>query len=93
MPDAMCVGSGRDVQRSWRCYGGSIPAQNSFLGGQSLRYSIAPGGDGDAFEIDGTALKLKSTPNYASKSSYTVTISSTGGFGASNSETFEIRVV
>ena len=71
----------------------SISAQNSFLGGQSPRYSIAPGGDGDAFEIDGTVLKLKSTPNYASKSSYTVTISSTGGFGTSNSETFEIRVV
>ncbi len=60
---------------------GNISAQNSFLGGQSLRYSIAPGGDGDAFEIDGTVLKLKSTPNYASKSSYTVTISSTGAFG------------
>ena len=71
----------------------NISAQNSFLGGQSLRYSIAPGGDGDAFEIDGTVLKLKSTPNHASKSSYTVTISSTGGFGTSNSETFEIRVV
>ena len=72
---------------------GNISAQNSFLGGQSLRYSIAPGGDGDAFEIDGTALKLKSTPNYTSKSSYTVTISSTGEFGTSNSETFKIRVV
>ena len=72
---------------------GNISAQNSFLDGQSLRYSIAPGGDGDAFEIDGTVLKLKSTPNYASKSSYTVTISSTGEFGTSNSETFEIRVV
>ncbi len=72
---------------------GNISAQNSFLGGQSLRYSIVPGGDGDAFEIDGTVLKLKSTPNYASKSSYTVTISSTGAFGTSNSETFKIRVV
>ena len=72
---------------------GNISAQNSFLGGQSLRYSIAPGGDGNAFEIDGTVLKLKSTPNHTSKSSYTVTISSTGGFGTSNSETFEIRVV
>ena len=72
---------------------GNISAQNSFLGGQSLRYSIAPSGDGNAFEIDGTVLKLKSTPNYTSKSSYTVTISSTGEFGTSNSETFEIRVV
>ena len=72
---------------------GNISAQNSFLGGQSLRYSIAPGGDGDAFEIDGTVLKLKSTPNHTGKSSYTVTISSTGEFGTSNSETFEIRVV
>ena len=72
---------------------GNISAQNSFLGGQSLRYSIVPGGDGDAFEIDGTVLKLKSTPNHTGKSSYTVTISSTGEFGTSNSETFEIRVV
>ena len=72
---------------------GIFQHKNSFLGGQSLRYSIAPGGDGDAFEIDGTVLKLKSTPNHASKSSYTVTISSTGEFGTSNSETFEIRVV
>ena len=72
---------------------GNISAQNSFLGGQSLRYSIAPGGDGDAFEIDGTVLKLQSTPNHTGKSSYTVTISSTGEFGTSNSETFEIRVV
>ena len=72
---------------------GNISAQNSFLGGPSLRYSIAPGGDGVAFEIDGTVLKLKSTPNYTSKSSYIVTISSTGEFGTSNSETFEIRVV
>ena len=71
----------------------SISAQNAFLDDQSLRYSIAPGGDGNTFEIDGTVLKLKSTPNHASKSSYTVTISSTGGFGTSNSETFEIRVV
>ena len=71
----------------------SISAQNAFLDDQSLRYSIAPGGDGDAFEIDGTVLKLKSTPNYTNKSSYTVTISSTGEFGTSNSETFEIRVV
>ena len=72
---------------------GNISAQNSFLGGQSLRYSIAPSGDGDAFEIDGTVLKLKSTPNYTNKSSYIVAISSTGEFGASNSEIFEIRVV
>ena len=71
----------------------SISAQNAFLDDQSLRYGIVPGGDGDAFEIDGTVLKLKSTPNYTGKSSYTVTISSTGGFGTSNSETFEIRVV
>ena len=35
---------------------------------------IVPGGDGDAFEIDGTVLKLKSTPNYTGKSSYTVHI-------------------
>ena len=71
----------------------SISAQNAFLDDQSLRYSIALGGDSDAFEIDGTVLKLKSTPNYTGKSSYTVTISSTGKFGTSNSETFEIRVV
>ena len=70
----------------------SISAQNRVLGGQSTGYSIAPGGDGGAFEISGSDLKLKSVPDHASKSSYTVTISSDGGFGASNSVTFDIFV-
>ena len=69
-----------------------ISTQNTALGNHSPTYSIAPGGDGDAFEIAGSALKLKSVPNYAVKSSYTVTILSGGGFGTSNSETFDIFV-
>ena len=62
-----------------------ISTQNTALGNPSPTYSIAPGGDGDAFEIVGSDLKLKSVPNYAAKSSYTVTILSSGGFGTSNS--------
>ena len=42
--------------------------KNTALGNPSPTYSIAPGGDGDAFEIVGSDLKLKSVPNYAAKS-------------------------
>ena len=69
----------------------SLSAQNSILAGQSS-YSISSDDDGNAFEIVGSDLKLKSVPNYAVKSSYTVTILSSGGFGTSNSVTFDIFV-
>ena len=44
------------------------------------------------FEIVNNILMLKSTPNYDDKDTYTVTISSTGTFGTSNSKTFTILV-
>ena len=69
----------------------SLSAQNSILAGQSS-YSISSDDDGDTFEIVGSDLKLKSVPNHATKSSYTVTILSGGGFGTTNSETFDISV-
>ena len=71
----------------------SISTQNPVLAGQSPTYSISSGDDGNAFEIVGSDLKLKSVPNHAAKNSYTVTILSSGGFGTSNSVTFEILVI
>ena len=71
----------------------SISAQNPVLAGQSPTYSISPGDDSDAFEIAGSDLTLKAVPNHAVKSSYTVTVLSSGGFGTSNSVTFEILVI
>ena len=72
----------------------SIFAQNTVLNNQSPVYSIHDddNGDGDSFEIVNNILMLKSTPNYDDKDSYTVTISSTGTFGTSNSKTFTILV-
>ena len=69
----------------------SLSAQNSILAGQSS-YSISSDDDGNAFEIVGSDLKLKSVPDYDVKNSYTVTILSGGGFGTSNSVTFDIFV-
>ena len=72
---------------------GTIAAQNSFLDGQNPIYGIEPGGDSDHFEIDGTALKLRTTAqNSLAGGSYTITITSTGEFGTGNSRTYEIVV-
>ena len=72
---------------------GRITAQNSFLDGQDPVYSIEPGMDSDHFEIDGTALKLRTTAqNNLADGSYTITITSTGEFGTGNSRTYEIVV-
>ena len=69
---------------------GSIAAQNAFLDGQDPVYAMATGGDSDLFEMDGAALKLKTVPNHSAKDSYTVTVTSSGGFGTDNSQTFII---
>ena len=69
---------------------GSISAQNSFLDGQNPAYGMGSGGDSDIFEMDGASLTLKDAP---AKSSYTVTVTSTGGFGSDNSRTFEITIL
>ena len=72
---------------------GTIAAQNSFLDGQNPIYGIEPGGDSDHFEVDGTALKLRTTAqNSLAGGSYTITITSTGEFGTGNSRTYEIVV-
>ena len=68
---------------------GRITAQNQFLETQNPRYDMGSGGDSDYFEIDGDVLKLKAAPT---KSSYTVTMTSTGDFGTGNSRTFDISV-
>ena len=68
---------------------GGISAQNSFLDGQNPVYGIGSGDDSDSFELDGSSLVLKVVP---AKSSYTVTVTSTGEFGSNNSRTFTIGV-
>ena len=65
---------------------GNISAQNSFLNGQNPVYGISDD-DSDSFELNGSNLRLKVIPT---KSSYTVTITSTGHFGSDNSRTFDI---
>ena len=69
---------------------GTISTQNSFLDGQNPTYGMGTGGDSDTFEMDGASLTLKDAP---AKSSYTVTVTSAGGFGSGNSRTFEITIL
>ncbi len=69
---------------------GNITAQNPFLDGHNSTYGIGSGGDSGAFEVDGATLILRDTP---AKSSYTVTVTSAGGFGSDNSRTFEITIL
>ena len=68
---------------------GRISAQNSFLDGQNPVYGMGTGGDSGSFELDGSNLVLKVAP---AKGTYTVTVTSTGGFGSSNSKTFDVSV-
>ncbi len=68
----------------------TIAAQNAFLAAQAPAYAVAPGGDGDLFEMLGGALQSKSA-TYA-KPSYDVTIVSTGGFASPNSRDLTITV-
>ena len=69
---------------------GSISAQNPFLDGQDVAYSIGAGGDSGSFELDGTDLRLKEVPT---KRSYTVTINATGDFGSGNSRSVAVAVL
>ena len=68
----------------------TIAAQNAYLDGQGPAYSIAAGGDGAQFVINGTSLQSVST-NYT-KTTYDITVDSTGDFGASNSRDLTITV-
>ena len=66
---------------------GNIAAQNKFLAAQGPAYGIGSGSDSEHFEINGTELIMISAPD---DSPATVNITSTGGFGTSNSRIFEI---
>ncbi len=71
---------------------GNITAQNSFLAGQSPAYAVSSGGSD--FEIVNGVLKLKHTPDYSSKSEYSVTITASGSslFGTKNSRSITVSV-
>ena len=69
----------------------TITAQNSFLDQQNPVYSVAAGGDGDLFEIRGNVLRSMSG-EYA-KSSYDITIVSTGDFTPLISRNVTITVI
>ncbi len=71
---------------------GHISAQNAFLDGQGPTYGLGPDADSSSFEIENSTLRLKPAPDGHAKSSYTVTITSTGDFGAGNSRTLEVTV-
>ncbi len=68
----------------------TITAQNPFLDGQNPAYSVAPGGDGDLFEVCGNVL-MSASPEY-SKHSYDITIVSDGGFAPPNSAGVTVTV-
>ena len=68
----------------------TVAAQNAYLDGQALAYSVAAGGDGDLFAFNGTALQSVSA-SYA-KGAYDITIDSVGGFGTSNSKNVTVTV-
>ena len=70
----------------------TISPQNAWLrDNQDIVYSIDNTDDGDQFEIDGNALKFKSTPE-DTQDSYALTILSSGDFGQSNSRAVAITV-
>ena len=70
----------------------TISPQNAWLmDNQDIVYSIDNTDDGDQFEIDGNALRFKSTPD-GTQDSYALTILSSGDFGQSNSRAVVIAV-
>ena len=71
---------------------GFVTAQNSYLNKQMPTYGVGSGWDSDSFVIDRSTLKFRSIPDHATKSSYIVNITSTGGFGTGNFRVFEITV-
>ena len=68
---------------------GRISAQNSFLDGQNPVYGIGSGGDSDSFEMVGNQLRLKVVPT---KDTYSVSVTTTGDFGRSNSKMVEVTI-
>ena len=71
---------------------GRIAAQNSFLGAQNLAYGIGSGVDSASFEMDGASLRLKAVSDHLTGDSYTVNVTSSGGFGTNNFRILEISV-
>ena len=70
----------------------TISPQNAWLrDNQDIVYSVGSTDDGDQFEINGNALKFKSTSD-RTQDSYALTILSSGGFGESNSRDVTITV-
>ncbi len=66
-----------------------ILAQNTFLDRQNPVYGIGTGGDSASFSMNGTNLVLDAVPD---KPTYTVNVTSTGDFGASNHLILDISV-
>ena len=70
----------------------TISPQNAWLmDNQVIVYSVGSTDDGDQFEIDGSVLKFKSTPD-GTQDSFALTILSSGDFGQSNSRTVVVTV-
>ena len=70
----------------------TISPQNEWLrDNQNIVYSVGSTDDGDQFEIDGSVIKFKSTPD-GTQDSFALTILSSGGFGQSNSRDVAITV-
>ena len=68
-----------------------ITAQNQFLDNQNVTYSLEAGGDSHLFEMDGSTLMFRTAPDPSTnRTTYTLTITSTGGFGSGNSQTLTI---
>ena len=71
---------------------GGIAAQNSFLGAQNPAYGIGSGVDSASFEMDGASLRLKAVSDHLTGDSYTVNVTSSGGFGTNNFRILEVSV-
>ena len=69
-----------------------IAAQNSFLGAQNPAYGIGSGVDSASFEMDGASLRLKAVSDRLTGDSYTVNVTSSGGFGTNNFRILEVSV-
>ena len=87
VPDDMVIEGGNATETV-----GIIAAQNSFLRDQSPVYGIGSGGDSTSFEMDGASLRLKAVSDRLTGDSYTVNVTSSGGFGTNNFRILEVYV-
>ena len=70
---------------------GSISAQNQYLNDQTPTYAIGAGGDSGSFNITGGS-NLNMNITSPAKSTYTVNITSAGGFDFSNHRVYNVTV-